>query len=338
VTIIESKNMEIGLLNKIQSISESVVYLLQHAYLTILDKPQDESLTAKDLGIYDSPETIVQAVGRYKQRMGFNAFPDDFKAIAYRLNEDHWPDGFCMTDIWVKVLDDAEPEAYTQVQAIFCGNQIYMIFEQLEPDKKIAYRIREHVVCENRHIAGEQRLIAIQPYTPPNMFTPENISAALSQKKCTLQTVYLLQHFYSTDIYDREEDNEDYAERTVKDLGVYDSHEAATEAVERFKQRLGFKDYPEDFLIIPYCLNEDSEWLEGFCVACIWIKVMNTAEADVYSQARATFWGDQIYDIFEQLEPDKELEFHAGEAVICETRYLDGEERLVAVARTELPD
>ena len=329
-------------MNKTQSSSDTVVYLLQHAYVSVRSQTQDESLTSKFLGIYDSPESIGQAVGYYRQQMGFNAYPDGFRITAYRVNEDYWPDGFCMTEIWVRVLDDAEPEAYTQVQAIFCGHQIYLIFEQLEPDKKIAYRIREQVICETREIAGEQRLVAVQSYTPPNVFKPENISVALSQKmgtkKCTLQTVYLLQHFYSTDIYDREEDNEDYAERTLKDLGVYDSHEAATEAIERFKQRMGFKDQPEGFWIDLYRLNKGCGWLEGFSTACIWIKVLNTAEADLYSPVRATFLGDPIYEIFEQLEPDKELEFHEGEVVICETRCLDGEERLLAVARTEFPD
>jgi hypothetical protein len=49
-------------------------------------------------------------------------------------------------------------------------------------------------------------------------------------------------------------------------IGVYRSEEAAKGAIERLKNRPGFKDRPEGFQVHPRRVDEDS-WTEGFVTA-----------------------------------------------------------------------
>ncbi|AXI01470.1 DUF7336 domain-containing protein [Aquirhabdus parva] len=70
----------------------------------------------------------------------------------------------------------------------------------------------------------------------------------MSQKK-----VYLLQHWYDEDDLE-----------TYKILAVFSSKEKADEAREYFAKLSGFRDYPEDFIINSYVLDELKEWTEGF--------------------------------------------------------------------------
>ncbi|MBS7252810.1 DUF7336 domain-containing protein [Flavobacterium branchiicola] len=68
-----------------------------------------------------------------------------------------------------------------------------------------------------------------------------------------MEEVYLLQHSY--DIGEFEE---------VKTIGIYSTFVEAEEAINRFKNKKGFKDYPIDcFSIDKYKLDEDN-WSEGF--------------------------------------------------------------------------
>jgi homoserine kinase type II len=67
-------------------------------------------------------------------------------------------------------------------------------------------------------------------------------------------TVYVLQRLReSTD------------SEVVKLLGVYSSRGAAEAAVDRFRDKPGFRDYPAGFHIDPYVLDSD-QWTEGFGV------------------------------------------------------------------------
>lgn len=70
------------------------------------------------------------------------------------------------------------------------------------------------------------------------------------------EKVYVLQH-----IYEYGEDDE-YVEEKM--LGVYSSEEKASEAIERYIQLEGFKDYPREcFYISEYFVDKDS-WRGGF--------------------------------------------------------------------------
>jgi hypothetical protein len=52
-------------------------------------------------------------------------------------------------------------------------------------------------------------------------------------------------------------------EEFEKLIGVYSSKELAQEAIERLRDKPGFRDYPERWKIDDWDLDED-EWLEGF--------------------------------------------------------------------------
>lgn len=65
--------------------------------------------------------------------------------------------------------------------------------------------------------------------------------------------VFLLQHVARQDT-----ENED-----VKNIGIYSSENAAKAAINRLKDKPGFKLYPDSFNIGPYILDFDY-WQEGF--------------------------------------------------------------------------
>ncbi|HKD77026.1 MAG TPA: hypothetical protein VKB76_16085 [Ktedonobacterales bacterium] len=65
-------------------------------------------------------------------------------------------------------------------------------------------------------------------------------------------TVYVLQHSHELDGCDE-----------AKMIGVYSSPEQAQAAVERLRQQPGFAEYPDDFSIDGYLLDEDN-WTQGF--------------------------------------------------------------------------
>ncbi len=67
-----------------------------------------------------------------------------------------------------------------------------------------------------------------------------------------MATVHLLWHI-------REVSGED----DEKLIGVYSMKEGATAAVERLRQKPGFKDFPDCFQIFEYVVDQDG-WSEGF--------------------------------------------------------------------------
>ena len=70
----------------------------------------------------------------------------------------------------------------------------------------------------------------------------------------TGQTVYVLQHL-----------REDAESEDVKFLGVYSSRAAAEAAINRVRDKPGFRDYPDGFYLDPHALDAD-HWTEGFGV------------------------------------------------------------------------
>jgi len=65
--------------------------------------------------------------------------------------------------------------------------------------------------------------------------------------------VFLLVH-----IARQGEENED-----VKNIGIYSSEKAVQAAINRLKDKPGFKKYPDIFVFDAYDLDEDN-WQEGF--------------------------------------------------------------------------
>ena len=69
-----------------------------------------------------------------------------------------------------------------------------------------------------------------------------------------MPTVFILQH--------ERPENDEYWE-DVKFIGAFSSKATAEEAIEQLRKQPGFKDYPDDFSIDEYTIDE-FEWKEGF--------------------------------------------------------------------------
>lgn len=65
------------------------VYVLHHV------RSDDEyGEDAKLIGVYRSADAAASAVNRLKGQPGFIDYPNGFHISAYRLDRDHWEDGF----------------------------------------------------------------------------------------------------------------------------------------------------------------------------------------------------------------------------------------------------
>ena len=64
------------------------VFLLWHIHE--LDGVGDE----KFIGVYRTEADAKAAIERLHNKPGFTTFPNGFKVCPYKLNQDHWTDGF----------------------------------------------------------------------------------------------------------------------------------------------------------------------------------------------------------------------------------------------------
>ena len=65
------------------------VFLLWHVH----EFPEGEE-DAKLIGVYSTPEHAEQARRRLASQPGFRELPEGFQVSAYRLNQDHWTEGY----------------------------------------------------------------------------------------------------------------------------------------------------------------------------------------------------------------------------------------------------
>jgi hypothetical protein len=65
------------------------VFLVEHMH-TLEGGEED----VKIIGIYSSKEHAERAVERLRKQAGFRDTPDGFTIDLYRLDQDHWADGF----------------------------------------------------------------------------------------------------------------------------------------------------------------------------------------------------------------------------------------------------
>ena len=68
-----------------------------------------------------------------------------------------------------------------------------------------------------------------------------------------MKYVYYLEHIHKIS-----NDNE-----SAKLLGIFSTEENAKKAINKYKKLPGFKDFPDDFIIDKYQINE-TEWNSGF--------------------------------------------------------------------------
>lgn len=71
-----------------------------------------------------------------------------------------------------------------------------------------------------------------------------------------MTTVYVLRHVYE---YEPDEDE-------VKLIGPYSSEQRAQEAIDRLRDKPGFRDYPNGFEIASVELDKEMQWDEGFMI------------------------------------------------------------------------
>lgn len=65
------------------------VYVLQHIH-TRADDVED----VKFIGVYSSREKAESAVARLNRLPGFSEAPDGFHVDEYRIDRDHWVEGY----------------------------------------------------------------------------------------------------------------------------------------------------------------------------------------------------------------------------------------------------
>ena len=88
---------------------------------------------------------------------------------------------------------------------------------------------------------------------------PVRLDGAAENREGTVNEVYLLWHVH--EFKDRE-DNEKLID-DEKFIGAYRTEEDAVAAIERLRNKPGFRHFPEGFQIVKYELNKDN-WTEGF--------------------------------------------------------------------------
>jgi hypothetical protein len=65
------------------------VFLVQHVHV-LEDREED----VKTIGIYSTREAAERAVERLKLQPGFRDTPEGFTIDMYRLDQDHWEEGY----------------------------------------------------------------------------------------------------------------------------------------------------------------------------------------------------------------------------------------------------
>lgn len=65
------------------------VFVLQHIHIR-----DDGNEDVKFIGVYSSSEEADRAIARLRRLPGFSNTPDGFHVDEYRINQDHWVDGY----------------------------------------------------------------------------------------------------------------------------------------------------------------------------------------------------------------------------------------------------
>jgi hypothetical protein len=136
-----------------------------------------------------------------------------------------------------------------------------------------------------------------------------------------MSTVFVVQHSY-----------EDGEHEEMKFIGVYASIADAEAAVARLRDLPGFRNHRDAFTINAYELGQD-HWTEGFVsFATIMVPLLGES-VDAWRPVEAEMLPDDQYLIVSRNgDADERLAFNVGQIVRCESRIINGERCLVAVA------
>ena len=135
-----------------------------------------------------------------------------------------------------------------------------------------------------------------------------------------MKDVYILHH--SFELNECEE---------TKLIGVYSSEKAAKEAIVRLRAQSGFCDYPDNFQIDCYSIDQD-HWEEGFStIVTVYMPLLDEG-VNVWRPVEAIQRLDGYYKITSHNDDpeDENWAFSTGDIVRCETKKFDnGEKHLV---------
>lgn len=141
-----------------------------------------------------------------------------------------------------------------------------------------------------------------------------------------MKEVYVLEHSYELDECDES-----------KLIGIYSSKQAAQDAITRLQSQPGFRDYPDNFTIDRYVLDQD-HWKEGFItMQTIYMPLLNEG-VDVWRPVQAVKRSNGYYEVTSKNDnPDDEIwAYKTGDIVSCELKEPDGKEKhLVIIKKIE---
>jgi hypothetical protein len=141
-----------------------------------------------------------------------------------------------------------------------------------------------------------------------------------------MKSVFILWH-----IDELEDQDDDY-----KLIGVYATREDAERAINRTKDKPGFCDQPDGFVIDEYEIGMD-HWQDGyFTVIPIYVKNISPNANESYITVHTKLHPKGVYEIFSSSEDSDqiELEFQKGDKVICEEIEINpGEFDMLAVKK-----
>jgi len=69
------------------------VFILHHTHTF------DDDENVKLIGVYSSQASAIAAIERLKKKPGFSDTPDGFEIDEYRLDVDHWGEGYVTTGL-----------------------------------------------------------------------------------------------------------------------------------------------------------------------------------------------------------------------------------------------
>jgi hypothetical protein len=97
------------------------VFVVQHA------NSLGDSEDVKLVGVYSSESNARAAVARLSQQAGFRGTPEGFSIDPYKLDQDHWTEGFAiMTIIFVRLLEESV-DVWRPVSAHLLPGEVYEI-------------------------------------------------------------------------------------------------------------------------------------------------------------------------------------------------------------------
>lgn len=120
-----------------------------------------------------------------------------------------------------------------------------------------------------------------------------------------MNTIFILHHSYELDELEE-----------TKLIGVYSTNEQAELAINRLKDKNGFKDRPDAFEISEYELDTDN-WTEGFASM---INIQVKRKDNTWTTVQAECLPNNRYQIWELYENDTLEEFKHLDIVECEER------------------